>query len=357
MAFVIWLIRAAKSARRPKQGGEVHSSTPMRIEDNGGDPSLLNIQELSVVYKTDRGDVMAVQDANFSLERGQVLGLVGESGCGKSTLGLALLRLLTWPGQVQTGHALLRGRDLFSLSNQEMRTLRGDRIAMVFQNPMNSLNPTESVGAQIAEIITAHRNVGKSELHERCVELLELVGIPGARERVSNYPHEFSGGMRQRVLIALALALDPDILVADEPTTALDLTVQGQILWLLEDVQSRSGMAMIYITHDLAVAASVSQRIAVMYAGWIVEIAPTTEVFSSPAHPYTLGLIASVPQEHWKERKVAAIPGQPPELLNLPAGCPFAPRCPRVTETCRERMPNAEEIAPNHVVRCFHVIR
>jgi oligopeptide/dipeptide ABC transporter ATP-binding protein len=187
--------------------------------------------------------------------------------------------------------------------------------------------------------------------------MLAKVEIPNPEDRFYAYPHELSGGLRQRAMIAMALACSPRLLICDEPTTALDLTVQGQILWLLEDVQSRSGMAMIYITHDLAVAASVSQRIAVMYAGWIVEIAPTTEVFSSPAHPYTLGLIASVPQEHWKERKVAAIPGQPPELLNLPAGCPFAPRCPRVTETCRERMPNAEEIAPNHVVRCFHVIR
>jgi oligopeptide transport system ATP-binding protein len=238
-----------------------------------------------------------------------------------------------------------------------MRALRGDRLAMIFQNPMNSLNPTETVGAQIAEIISTHRQMSPADIRHRCVELLELVGIPGARERLSDYPHEFSGGMRQRVLIALALALDPDLLVADEPTTALDLTIQGQILWLLEDIQRRSGMAMIYITHNLAVAASVSHRIAVMYAGWIVETAPTAELFGSPAHPYTRGLITSVPQAHWKEQRVAAIPGQPPDLLNPPVSCPFTPRCPLMTDVCQTQMPDAEEIMPNHMVRCFHAIR
>ncbi len=319
-----------------------------------GERPLLDVRGLTVGYRTRGGDALAVREATFSLVRGEVLGLVGESGCGKSTMGLALLGLLTWPGRVRSGQALFQGRDLVALGERELRVLRGDRLAMVFQNPMSSLNPIETVGAQIAEIITTHRHLESAAARARCAELLELVGIPGARQRLDDYPHEFSGGMRQRVLIALALALDPDLLVADEPTTALDLTVQGQILWLLEDIQRRSGMAMIYITHNLAVAASVSQRIAVMYAGWIVEMAPTATLFGCPAHPYTRGLIASVPQGHWQEHRVAAIPGQPPDLLHAPPGCPFAPRCALATAICQERMPEAREIVPRHVVRCFH---
>ncbi len=235
-----------------------------------------------------------------------------------------------------------------------MRTLRGDRLSMIFQNPMNSLNPTEKVGAQIAETIFTHRHLRRKEVRKRCVELLELVGIPGAKLRVGNFPHEFSGGMRQRVLIALALALEPDLLVADEPTTALDLTVQGQILWLLETIQKRSHMAMIYITHNLAVASSISHRIAVMYAGWIVETARSEDLFNSPTHPYSRGLIASVPKFSWQEQRVVAIPGQPPRLTVNAHGCPFAARCSRTLPICREQMPPETEIAPGHVVRCFN---
>jgi oligopeptide/dipeptide ABC transporter ATP-binding protein len=315
---------------------------------------LLDVQNLSVAYATDQGDVMAVRDVSFTLGEQQVLGLVGESGCGKSTLGWALLRMLSWPGRATSGRVLLENQDLFALGDREMRALRGERMAMIFQNPMTSLNPTETIGNQIAEMITTHRHVSPVEVRQRCLELLELVGIPGAERRLSSYPHEFSGGMRQRALIALALALNPDILVADEPTTALDLTVQGQILWLLEEMQHQFGMAMLFITHNLAVAASISHRIAVMYAGWMVEIAPTDTLFDSPAHPYTRGLIASIPRAHWREQRVATIAGQPPNLLNLPPGCPFAPRCPLVTAICWQRMPEVEEIAPDHVVRCFH---
>jgi oligopeptide transport system ATP-binding protein len=283
-----------------------------------------------------------------------VLGLVGESGCGKSTLGLGLLRLLRWPGKVVGGKALFQGEDLLMLSNARMRTLLGDRLSMIFQNPMNSLNPTEKVGAQIAETLLTHRRLRQKEVRKRCVDLLELVGIPGAKLRIGNFPHEFSGGMRQRVLIALALALEPDLLVADEPTTALDLTVQGQILWLLESIQKRSQMAMIYITHNLAVASSISHRIAVMYAGWIVETARSEDLFNNPTHPYSRGLIASVPKSSWKEQRVVAISGQPPRLTANAHGCPFAPRCSRVLPVCREQMPPETEFAPGHVVRCFN---
>ena len=315
---------------------------------------LLDVRDLSVAYAGEQGDVMAVREASFVLARQEVLGLVGESGCGKSTLGLALLRLLAWPGRVVGGQILFDGRDLLALSEAEMRALRGERLAMIFQNPMTSLNPTETIGAQIAEMITTHHAVRRAEQRQRAIELLELVGIPGADRRIDSYPHELSGGMRQRALIALALALNPDLLVADEPTTALDLTVQGQILWLLEQVQREVGMAMIFITHNLAVASSMSHRIAVMYAGWIVETAPTERLFSAPAHPYTQGLIAAIPRAHWREARITSIPGQPPNLLQLPPGCPFASRCQRVTSLCRQAMPPVQQVAPGHQVRCYH---
>jgi oligopeptide/dipeptide ABC transporter ATP-binding protein len=321
---------------------------------HAADDLTLDLRGLTVAYHTSDGDVMAIQNASFQLRKGEVLGLVGESGCGKSTLGMGLLRLLRWPGHIVSGEAWFQGQNLFALSDSEMRHLRGDRLSMIFQNPMNSLNPTENIGEQLAEIIVTHRSLRQAEVRQRCIELLELVGIPGAKLRIGNYPHEFSGGMRQRVLIALALALEPELLVADEPTTALDLTVQGQILWLLENVQKRSQMAMVYITHNLAVAASISHRIAVMYAGWIIEIAPSDALFDHPAHPYSRGLIASVPKTSWREQRVAAIPGQPPRLTRHSRGCPFAPRCERVLDVCHEEMPPETEIAAGHVVRCFN---
>lgn len=316
--------------------------------------TVLDVRDLNIIYHTDGGDLRAVKDVCFSLKKGEVLGLVGESGCGKSTLGLGLLRLLSWPGKVIGGRALFNGIDLFSLSEKKMRMLRGDRLAMIFQNPMNSLNPTENVGAQIIETITSHRKMKSDDAKIRALELLDLVGIPGAKLRINDFPHEFSGGMRQRVLIALALALEPDLLVADEPTTALDLTTQGQILWLLENIQNRSQMALIYITHNLEVSFSISRRIAVMYLGWIVEIALAKDIFTHPAHPYSIGLIGSVPKKHWKEQRITAIAGQPPRLKINEKGCPFAPRCMLVTEICREEMPSITQIDAEHTVRCFH---
>jgi len=315
---------------------------------------VLDLQDLSVVYATEEGEVTAVQQVSFTLEQGEVLGLVGESGCGKSTLGLTLLRLLGWPGRCAGGRSFFNGQDLLRLSQADMQKLRGDRLAMIFQNPMNSLNPTETIEAQIAETILAHRKITRAEARTRVVELLELVGISGAKDRLTQYPFELSGGMRQRVLIATALALHPDLLVADEPTTALDLTVQGQILWLLEDLQKQSHMAMIYITHNLAVAASISHRMAVMYSGWLVELAPAVELFRWPAHPYTLGLLASIPRHHWRHQRVTPIPGQPQRRLTSAVGCPFEPRCGRATGVCREDVPPLEHIAPGHSVRCFH---
>jgi oligopeptide transport system ATP-binding protein len=316
--------------------------------------TLLDVQDLNIAYQSEDGNYLAVKNASFSLTKGEVLGLVGESGCGKSTLGLGLLRLLRWPGRVISGRAVFQGTDLFSLPDNKMRELRGDRLAMIFQNPMNSLNPTEHIGAQIGETITTHRKMNREDVQKRAIELLDLVGIPGSKLRVKDFPHEFSGGMRQRALIALALALEPDLLVADEPTTALDLTIQGQILWLLENIQKRANMTMIYITHNLAVASSISNRIAVMYLGWIVEMAKAEDLFSHPAHPYAIGLISSVPKAYWKEQRVTAIPGQPPRLQLHEKGCPFAPRCTRVTDVCFAEMPPLTEIDTHHSVRCFH---
>jgi len=316
--------------------------------------ALLDVRDLAIAYKTRAGDVMAVQAARFTLQQGEVLGVVGESGSGKSTLGLGLLRLLSPPGRVSGGAAWFGGRDLITMPDSAFRALRGDRLAMIFQNPMSALNPTETIGAQIAETIRTHRQLSREALHDRCVELLELVGIPAPAMRLRGFPHEFSGGMRQRALIALALALEPDLLVADEPTTALDLTVQAQIVWLLEQIQQRARMGLIFITHNLALAGTISHRIAVMYAGWIVEIAPTAEMLRHPAHPYAQGLIASVPAGHWRERRIRPIPGHAPVGVADAPGCPFMPRCARATAACGEAMPPPREVAPGHVVRCVH---
>ncbi len=316
--------------------------------------ALLDVEKLDIAFHTERGDLAAVREASFSLAAGEVLGVVGESGSGKSTLGLGLMRLLARNGRIVGGAARLAGEDIVAMSDAAFRRLRGDRVSMIFQNPMSSLNPTETIGRQIAETIDTHRRLPRREVDERCLRLLELVGIPGARLRLGSYPHELSGGMRQRVLIALALALEPALLIADEPTTALDLTVQGQILWLLEDIQRRSGMSMIFITHNLAVAGSISHRIAVMYAGYIVESAPSQEVLQRPSHPYSRSLIASVPQSNWRTQRVSPIAGQPPRLTVGQRGCPFAPRCTAVLPVCRERMPDETQVAPGHMIRCFN---
>lgn len=315
---------------------------------------LLDVSGLTTVYRMGSGqDVFAVNDVGFRIAQGRVLGLVGESGCGKTTTGLSVLRLIRSPGVIRAGRILFRGEDLARCGERRMRQLRGEKLAMIFQNPMSSLNPTERVDAQITEVLSTHRRIGRGECDERVLELLELVGIPGPRRFKRRYPHELSGGMRQRVLIAVALAAEPEFLVADEPTTALDVTIQAQILWLLEDLQQRLGMGMLYITHDLLVAASISHEIGVMYGGLIVERAPTTEIFDVPAHPYTGALISAQPRGHWREREVHAIPGQPPVLVGAMSSCPFAPRCPLAVQECAEALPPAEEVTSGHTVRCY----
>jgi oligopeptide/dipeptide ABC transporter ATP-binding protein len=314
---------------------------------------LLDIQHLSVVFPTETGLVRAVEDLSLVLNKGSVLGIVGESGCGKSVTALSLLRLVPPPGRVSGGQIILDGTNLLGLSESQMRNIRGNRIALIPQDPMTSLNPVYTVGAQIIEAIELHQKVSPKEARLRAIEVLERVRIPQAAERVDDYPHQFSGGMRQRVMIAMALSCKPELLIADEPTTALDVTVQAQILDLLRLIQKEEGMSILLITHDLGVVAEMCDTVAVMYAGSIVEHASVEEIFKNPLHPYTVGLMNSVPRPGTK--RLIPIEGQPPDLANLPKGCRFADRCPLVEPRSREAVPPLEEKRPEHFVRCVVV--
>jgi oligopeptide/dipeptide ABC transporter ATP-binding protein len=314
---------------------------------------LLDIQNLSVVFPTETGLVRAVNDLSLLLEKGSVLGIVGESGCGKSVTGLSLLRLVPPPGRINGGKIILDGTNLIDLSEAQMRDVRGNRIALIPQDPMTSLNPVYTVGAQIIEAIELHQKVSRKEARIRAIEALERVRIPQAAERVDDYPHQFSGGMRQRVMIAMALSCKPQLLIADEPTTALDVTVQAQILDLLRHIQKEEGMSILLITHDLGVVAEMCDTVAVMYAGSVVEHASVEEIFKNPLHPYTVGLMNSVPRPGTK--RLIAIEGQPPDLAHLPQGCRFADRCPLVEPRSREAVPPLEEKKSGHFVRCVVV--
>ena len=301
---------------------------------------ILSVTDLSVRFATDGGVVRAVEGVSFDLDRGEILAIVGESGSGKSVTAQTILGLTRAPNATITGSVEFDGRDLTQLDDEQLREVRGKRIAMIFQDPMTSLNPVYRVGDQIVEMIRAHRKVSKAEARDRAVELLRSVGIPNPERRVRDYPHEFSGGMRQRVMIAMALSLDPDVLIADEPTTALDVTVQAQILRLLARLNSERGLAVVLITHDLGVVAEVADRVAVMYAGQIVEEASLVELFYDPQHPYTWGLLGSLPRlDQPNPERLAQIAGAPPSLADLPAGCRFAPRCPHVFDKCAEPPP------------------
>jgi oligopeptide transport system ATP-binding protein len=310
---------------------------------------LLEVRDLAVEFATPDGVVSAVNGVGFTLGRGETLAIVGESGSGKSVTAQAVMGLVEWPGRVTAGSVLLfsggvsgRGVDLLALGEEDRRRIRGRRIAMIFQDPLSALNPVFSVGFQIGEMFRVHEGCSRGEARRRAVELLERVRIPSAAQRVRDHPHQFSGGMRQRVMIAMALALGPEVLIADEPTTALDVTVQAQILELLAELQAGSGMGLVLITHDLGVAAEVADRVAVMYAGRLVETGPVEEVLLAPRHPYTEGLLASRPRGAAGER-LEPIAGAPPSLSRIPPGCPFHPRCPYVVERCRlERPPLAE---------------
>jgi peptide/nickel transport system ATP-binding protein len=315
---------------------------------------LLAIENLRVTFHGDRGEaVRAVDCVDLTVERGQTLGLVGESGCGKSVTALAIMGLLPKGAAELSGRISFDGIDLIGLDDRAMRDLRGDRLAMIFQEPMTSLNPSHRVGEQIAESLIRHRGLSRRKARARAVELLRLVNIPSPEQRVDDYPHRLSGGMRQRAMIALALACDPQLLIADEPTTALDVTIQAQILDLLRDLKAATDAAIILITHDLGVVAEVCDDVAVMYAGEIVERAPADCLFAVPQHPYTIGLLGSIPRVDREVEELAAIEGMVPNMAALPCGCRFAPRCPFVRETCARAPLPMLTIAPGHGSRCI----
>lgn len=314
---------------------------------------LLEIENLEVTYRTGRGDLPALKDFNLSVGRGEVIGIVGESGCGKSTLSAALMNLLPPNGKISSGKIVYKGRDLIGLSRREMRGVRGSELAMIFQDPLTSLNPTFAIGTQMRDVQRAHLGdkTSNRELDERSAEMLGRVGIPDAVERLKSFPHEFSGGMRQRIMIAMALMLRPALLIADEATTALDVTLEAQILQLLKELCAEEGTTVLFISHDLGVVSQICDRVLVMYAGRAVEEAGVYDLFERPLHPYTRALLASVPSRKRRGRRLATIPGRVPSLSNLPEGCKFADRCPYVEEVDRGREPHYLEVGSRRV-RC-----
>jgi len=318
---------------------------------------LLSVRDLRVEFRTEDGVVRAVDGVSFDLERGRTLGLVGESGSGKSVTNLALLRLVPDPpGRIAGGSIRLAGTDLLALTEREMRGVRGKRIAMIFQDPMTSLNPYLRVARQLTEVLELHERCSSGEARRRSIEMLERVGIPEASRRIDDYPHQFSGGMRQRVMIAMALLCKPEVLIADEPTTALDVTIQAQILDLIRDLRDEFGTAVVLITHDLGVVAGLADDVAVMYAGHIVEHAPTKALFAAPQHPYTLGLMRCIPRLDRDEERLTPIPGRPPDLVHLGEGCPFEPRCTFVMERCAHERPELLERGvdqASHTAACW----
>ncbi|MEX0969794.1 MAG: ABC transporter ATP-binding protein [Paracoccaceae bacterium] len=322
--------------------------------------TLLNVTNLHTDFETSRGDVKAVRGVSLSVAAGEILGIVGESGSGKSVTCMSILRLLKRQGRIRAGVAEFEGRDLMKLSERELSDLRGNDIAVIFQDPMSSLNPTLTVGEQVMETIIRHRKTSRAAARARTIELFKLVRIPAAETRVDAYPHEFSGGMRQRAMIAIALACDPKLLIADEPTTALDVTIQRQILGLLKDIQARMGMAILLITHDLGVIAEVCDRVMVMYGGMVMEQASVHRLFEAPRHPYTHGLLASVPDLRAAHRaRLQPIAGSPPDMLRPPPGCPFAPRCAHARSQCAAAVPplfgpdDTALLKSGHTARCW----
>jgi peptide/nickel transport system ATP-binding protein len=320
---------------------------------------LLEVSDLSIRFRTDRGPVHAVDRMSFTLQEGEVLGLVGESGCGKSVTALSLLRLLP-PSAEISGSARFGGDDLLRVPDARLRRIRGKEISFVFQEPMTSLNPVYTVGRQVGEVLRKHLGLSRAAARARTIELLELVRIPAARRRIAEYPHQLSGGMRQRVMIAMAVACDPKILIADEPTTALDVTIQAAILDLVRELRGRLGTAVILITHNLGVVADLADRVVVMYAGRQAEEAPVHELFAHPQHPYTIGLLRAIPRlgeelrEGAKRPRLQEIPGRVPSLAELPQHCAFAPRCPRADELTWSQVPELREVRRGHFVACFH---
>jgi len=316
---------------------------------------LLEVKDLKVSFRTEDGVVKAVDGVSFAVDQGEVLGIVGESGSGKSVTMMSVLRLINDPNMQVEGEVIYKGRDLMKLHKDEMQEVRGDEIAMIFQDPMTSLNPVYRVGDQIIEAILTHQDVGKPVAKRRAIELLQQVGIPHAEERVEDYPHQFSGGMRQRAMIAMALANNPDILIADEPTTALDVTIQAQIIELIDKLKDEFNSAVVLITHDLGVVAEIANEIIVMYAGRVVERAPTRQLFYDPQHPYTWGLLGSIQRlDRPKLERLHSIKGMPPSLINAPEGCKFRPRCPHAFDKCTEEPELRNRVEEHaHLDRCW----
>jgi oligopeptide/dipeptide ABC transporter ATP-binding protein len=325
--------------------------------ENNNNNYILEVKGLKTQFFTESGVVRAVDGIDLVVKRGEVLGLVGESGCGKSVTSLSIMRLISQPGKIVEGELLFDSRDLVKLPESQMTQIRGNRISMIFQQPQSSLNPVFRVGEQLAEVLHIHQDLGKEEGEKRAVELLTMVGIPEPESRARAYPHELSGGMAQRVMIAMALACVPELLIADEPTTALDVTIQAQILDLMRNLRTKMETSIILITHDLGVVAEMCDRVSVMYAGRIVEMAEVVDLFESPKHPYTEALIGSTPVLGQADKELTTIPGSVPNLINLPQGCKFAPRClARVQnnlERCTEEEPELRAIGPDRLVRCW----
>jgi oligopeptide/dipeptide ABC transporter ATP-binding protein len=321
--------------------------------------TLLQVRDLRTTFLTSAGVVRAVDGVSWDVQEGETVALVGESGCGKSVSALSIMRLVAEPaGRIETGEILYKGRDLLKLSEPEMRRVRGREIAMVFQEPMTSLNPVLSIGRQLTEGLEIHLGMSPAAAHARAIELLGVVGIPDPARRLGQYPHHFSGGMRQRMMIAMALSCSPSLILADEPTTALDVTIQAQILELMRDLSRRLGVAMLIITHNLGVVARYADRVNVMYAGRIIEQGAAAEIYGNPRHPYTLGLLRSVPRlDEPRRARLAPIQGQPPDLTRLPPGCAFAPRCAYRVERCATEVPPLEEVAPGHTSACWESAR
>jgi oligopeptide transport system ATP-binding protein len=316
---------------------------------------LLEVKNLKTQFFTQDGVVKAVDDVSFYVDQGETLGIVGESGCGKSVSVLSVMRLIPQPpGKIVGGEVIFDGRNLLDLSDDEIRRVRGNKIAMIFQDPMTSLNPVLTIGRQIAEALELHMGMNKEEALKRSAELLSMVGIPEAEARLADYPHQFSGGMRQRAMIAMGLACNPQLLIADEPTTALDVTIQAQIVELVKRLRDEIGMAIIWITHDLGVIAGLADRMMVMYAGHAVEEAPVKSLYGDPRHPYTIGLLGSLPRlDEIRESRLASIEGLPPDLIDLPPGCPFEPRCEYALEKCKTERPVLETVDPRHRIACW----
>jgi len=327
----------------------------MQVSAEVNEEPLLVVRDLRTTFYTSDGRTPAVDGVSFHLMAGETLGVVGESGCGKSVTALSIMGLISYPpGKIEGGEIIFQGEDLLQKSQDEMRKIRGNQIAMIFQEPMTSLNPVYTVGDQIGEVLEFHKGYTKSQALEQVVELLKLVGIPAPEKRVRQYPHEMSGGMRQRVMIAMALACSPRILIADEPTTALDVTIQAQILELMKDIRERLGTSIILITHDLGVVAEMAQRVTVMYLGRVVEEGLSGDIFHHPQHPYTHGLLNSIPRLERKVKRLHVIPGVVPNAMFMPKGCKFHTRCQYATAECLEAEPPLTRVQGSHLVRCFH---